>query len=75
MKVIRTASILHNDSSFPGPHFGKRVKLNLIRENGEYRWYCESGEDTEVSGSTVAAACDAARASWSGVWDFQAAWA
>ena len=75
-RAIRTASILHNESDYPG-HAGERVKLNLVWDGSTYRWYTGSGEDTEVSGKTVANACHGARESWgrSHVWDFRASWA
>jgi hypothetical protein len=78
MKAIRTASILHNESDHhDSPHFGKRVKLNLLRDaNGDFRWYTESGEDTEVSAHYVRTACQRAYDSWgqSKAWDFRANW-
>ena len=75
-RAIRTASILHNESDYPS-HAGERVKLNLVRDGNRYRWYTESGEDTEVSALTVAEACRAAIGSWgrSHVWGFRASWA
>ena len=77
-RAIRTASILHNESAIPGSiHYGKRIKLFLRKdENGDFRWYTESGEDTEVSAHYVRTACQRAYDSWgqSGVWDFRANW-
>ena len=77
-RAIRTASILHNESGIHGSiHYGKRVKLSLRRdESGDFRWYTEGGEDTEVSAANVRTACYRAYDSWgqSKVWDFRANW-
>ena len=79
-KAIRTASINHNDQD------GVRVILNLrnIHDGSKYpyRWYTADGDDTEVTGSTVAQAFDAAEHAWGrrtrgtsfDVWGFRARW-
>jgi hypothetical protein len=77
-RAIRTASILHNESAIQGSeYFGKRVKL-ILRHYifGDYRWYTEHGEDTEVSGKYASTACDAAKRAWgqTHVWDLRATW-
>ena len=49
---LRVATILRNDSD------SKRISLFLRNDDdGAYRWYDAEGNDTEVSASTVAAAC------------------
>ena len=70
-KAIRIATINHNDQE------GVRVRLELHKDKDAYRWYTGTGEDTEVSGKTVAKACEAAHASWNycqSPWGFRARW-
>ena len=65
MKNIRTISINHSTES------GKRVKINLVKKDGEYRWISDDG-DCEVTGKTVADACNNARLAWAGSnWDLR----
>ena len=82
-RSIRIASINHNESSIPNsPHYGKRIKLELRKDEDAYRWYTSEGEDTEVSGATVVIACHEAEDAWGrntrgtpfDVWKFRASW-
>ncbi len=43
---------------------GKAIRLFLRRDKDAYRWYEESGKDTEVSGDSIEDARGAAYASW-----------
>jgi hypothetical protein len=71
MKAIRTISII---SGRPEDS-GKRIKVGLFKSGEVYRWFGgDVGEspkpaneqDTEVSGATVAEACENARRAWAG---------
>lgn len=77
-KSIRVASICHNEDDHRAPKH-RRVRLELIRDtDGRFRWYAEEGGeryDTDVSASTVEAACRAAKAAWGGMeWALRADW-
>ena len=63
-KAIRTITINHSTEK-------ARVKINLIKKDGEYRWVSADG-DCEVSGKSVGEACNAARRAWAGGgWDLK----
>jgi len=71
MKAIRIISII---SGRPEDS-GKRIKVGLFRSGEVYRWFGgtpgespkpSNEQDTEVSGASVAKACENARRAWAG---------
>jgi len=52
-----------------------RFRLDLIHDDGDYRWIGEDGADSEVSGATEAEAIEAAKTAWrsdcGADWDFR----
>ena len=68
--AIKTASINHNEQN------NVRVTLYLLPDDkAGYRWWTQHNEDTDVTGKTVADACDNAQDVWAGAaWDLQADW-
>lgn len=74
MKAIRTATICHSQDDYTKKGH-KRVKLDLLKTDRGYEWFCD-GEGTE-SGyyDTVREAEQAAKSAWGGeVWAFKAKW-
>lgn len=73
-RAIRIFSICHNADDYRNPKH-RRVVVRLEKDGDRYRWRTEAGEDTEVSGKTVAEAIEAACAAWRAAdWDMRATW-
>lgn len=72
MRNTLTATIMGDFGDKPS----RRIKLNCEKQGNRYQWVeAETGNDTEVSGKSIAEAKQAAIDSWGrGGWKLEARW-
>lgn len=74
-KPIRVATICHNEDDHKTPNH-RRVRLELHKTNGEYRWFNDAGQECGIADAQTVydAEINAIQAWGADIWDFQAKW-